>query len=152
MPLPFDIGLDNLADFEPLPRFVKIVLNGAAMDNADEVVFVLDLPIEDKFRAEREKLLQQRRYDEAYSLNAPNTFSISFKIAGTKKDLHPCAGDLFEPFMRILLNTVEIPYWTKKHVSSEFETIRPASKWKLVSEDLKSAVRLERIDKFGEVG
>jgi hypothetical protein len=152
MPAPLDICLDNLVEAEPVPRFVKMILCEAVVDKADEIVFALDLQLEDKFKAEKEQLFQQGKIDEAFLQNSPNTFSITLKSGGSQQNVIPCTGDLFEPFMRILLNAAEIPYWTKNRVSFEFETIHPASKWKFVSENLKSTAHLERIDDFRDIG
>lgn len=151
MSIPLDISLEVGKDDVPAIRFVKLILSLAIQDNADEVTFTLDLEAESKVRAEQEQLRQRGNITEMLAGNHPktscmtSTFSMIYQTGGRQQDLPPAPGSLFEPAMRILLNAAGIPYWTKGEVAGEFETLNPASKWRLSSPALDQSVRLQRL-------
>jgi hypothetical protein len=136
-PFDFQRGADRL----PVAKFASLILQQAIADNADCIIFELDLEAHKEIKAEKEEakvLLHDMK-------KFPTAFQIIFKFGEKDGKLAPANGYLFEPVTRVLLNAAEIPYWTKDEVSAELETSNPSTKWIIESKDLTQRIQLQRI-------
>jgi hypothetical protein len=140
----------DLAD-APLVKFVSLILARAIWDKVDLVIFELDQQLHAKGEIEHEQLLSKAGakitlddFMKAFEM-IPKAFAITFKTGENKHKLAPAAGSLFDPAVRIILNAGEIPYWRKGEISGEFETEKPASKWRIESKDLTRSLELKRV-------
>jgi hypothetical protein len=137
------LSLKSETSTQPVPRFVVLILKKAIQDEADHVVFELDLDLHKKVKVKEEKMMAEGRIPDSDEL--PKAFQITFKIGGKEQKLSPSPGGLFEPVVRILLNAAGIPYWTQGETSAELETVNPYSKWVIESKDLTQRIQLRRI-------
>jgi hypothetical protein len=137
------LNLQGGTNLQPVPKCVALILTSAVQDNADIVILDLDVELHKKVEPDWERLMREGRFENAEKL--PHAFRIRFMMGEKKQELPPAPGSLFEPAVRILLNFAEIPYWKKKDISGELETINPYSKWAVESQDLAQKVQLRRI-------
>jgi hypothetical protein len=138
----FDLTTSRDDNQLPVAKMAKLLVRQAVEANADCVIFELELEAHKKITAEK---AEPNKDPQAGAERFPGAFQIFLKIKEVEKQLPPAGGYLFEPVTRILLNAVEIPYWTKDEVSAKLETSNPSSKWIIESKNLTQRIQLRRI-------
>jgi len=115
-----DLAADQIADLQPLPRFVGLILMQALRDGADRIELSL--------------------------INASSKTGLQIKCSGKSGsfDMTPAASLLFDPAVVVLCNYASIPYYATGHVEGKLHTKRPESHWLLVSDNLKQHVVLSK--------
>jgi hypothetical protein len=146
------LNLKNDSTTDPTIKLTLSIIRSAVSLKADAILLELDTELHSKVHEELESLRQllenksltvEQFFFKADKL--PNAFGVTYIINGVQDPAPSISGELFTSVINILLLAIGIPYWSKDKVSAQLETINPATKWMLESDDLTQRIQLRKI-------
>jgi hypothetical protein len=148
---PLNLGPDATAG-PPINRLTSQIIKDAIHLKADAILLELDMELHLKAHEEWktfQQALQAKSLTEDQIFlklgKLPNACEVIYIIGGKREQMKPLSGELFGNVVNILLLATGVAPWTKGEISVPLETIKPASKWTLESNDVTRRIHLQRI-------